>query len=43
MRLIKSGFSRFPCYKGKNKNDIVGIFLIKKMIGIDYSKDVKIR
>ena len=42
-KMIKSGYSRFPTYRGTNRDDVIGIFLIKKLIGTDYSKVIKIR
>ena len=38
-RLLKSGRSRFPVYKSKDRNNIVGIFLIKKLIGMQFSEN----
>ena len=35
-RLLKSGRSRFPVYKN-DRNNILGIFLIKKLIGMQFS------
>ena len=34
-RLLESGKSRFPVYHSTNTNNIVGVFRIKKLIGLD--------
>lgn len=41
LRLI--GHSRIPVYRGHNKNDIVGILLMKKLIGVSAKKGVRVR
>lgn len=34
-RITKAGFSRIPVYEDNNKNKIIGILLIKTLIGLD--------
>jgi len=37
--LLRSGYSRFPVYKGHNINNIIGIFHIKRLIGAQFGND----
>lgn len=37
------GYSRIPVYRGDNKHDIVGILLLKKLIGVSAKKGVRVR
>ena len=38
-KIARFGFSRIPVYKGRNKNKIIGIMLIKSLIGVDLSEE----
>ncbi len=33
-KITEMGYSRFPVYHGKNRNQIVGMLLIKKLVGV---------
>ena len=38
-KITQFGFSRIPVYKGRNKNRVIGILLIKSLVGVDLSGD----
>lgn len=42
-KLTRAGFSRIPVYEKKDKNRIIGVLLIKTLIGLDLSKGKKIK
>ncbi len=42
-KLKTIGYSRIPVYRGRNKHDIVGILLMKKLIGVSAKQGIRVR
>lgn len=42
-KIVNKGFSRIPVYSGNDKNNIEGILMIKKFIGINFLKPISIK
>ena len=41
-RLAKAGYSRIPIYARKDKNYILGVLLIKSLIGLDFNENKEV-
>ncbi|CAG9334827.1 unnamed protein product [Blepharisma stoltei] len=39
--IIKEGYSRIPVYNGEHRNNIIGILMVKEMLGLERGKTLK--